>query len=81
MKTSELRLGDRVRPKHPASRAFTDMVVKQIKNDEITFFRPYAHTADFSYTGGVICYVGIEEFSAPVNDRDEYDLLETVNLR
>lgn len=35
--------------------------VKKITDDQVTFFRPYVHHDDFSYTGGVICYIGIEE--------------------
>lgn len=62
--------------------AFDDCVVKKIEEVEFpitgkhkfaTLFRPYAHTADFSYTGGVICYIGIEEFTVPMNG--EYWLL------
>lgn len=35
--------------------------VSQVHADgTVDLFRPYTHTADFSYTGGVICYVGIE---------------------
>jgi len=26
----------------------------------VDLFRPYVQTADFSYTGGVICYIGID---------------------
>lgn len=38
--------------------------VCQIHTDgTVDLFRPYTHTADFSYTGGVICYVGIENIS------------------
>jgi len=44
---------------------FGDAIVKKIDpNGDINLFRPYGVTADFSYTGGVICYVGIEEFTA-----------------
>lgn len=35
--------------------------VKQITTDVVVFFRPYVLTQDFSYTGGVICSIGIEE--------------------
>lgn len=43
-------------------------IVKQIKDNEVTFFRPYGHANEFSYTGGVICYIGIEVFSQPITD-------------
>lgn len=35
-------------------------VCKLNEDGTVNLFRPYTHTADFSYTGGVICYVGIE---------------------
>lgn len=35
-------------------------VCKVNEDGTVDLFRPYTHTADFSYTGGVICYVGIE---------------------
>jgi hypothetical protein len=58
---SELSLGDIV------DLGWTDgysvATVKNISKDgEITLFRPYVHTSDFSHSGGVSCYVGIEEF-------------------
>lgn len=81
MKAKDLKLGDRVRSKISVMRAFNDMVVKQIKDNEITFFRPYVHTADFSYTGGVICYVGIEEYNIPIYSTEEFELLDSVQLR
>ena len=81
MKAIELKLGDRVRPKNPFMRCFNDMVVKQIHNEEVTFFRPYVHTADFSYTGGVICLIGIEEFGCSIHSTEDYELLDSVNLR
>lgn len=39
--------------------------VKQVTEDEVVFFRPYVQTSDFTTTGGVICYVGIEEYRVP----------------
>ena len=36
-------------------------IVSRLNEDgTIDLFRPYGTTADFSYTGGVMCYVGIE---------------------
>lgn len=78
LKMSELKLGDTIR--FWPHLKFTDSVVKQIKDGNITFFRPYVHTADFSYTGGVICYIGIEEWNHPV-DEQEIELLERINLK
>lgn len=40
---------------------YDSATVCQLHEDgTIDLFRPYTHTADFSYTGGVICYVGFE---------------------
>lgn len=59
MNNSELQLADTV------TRQGTDglVTVKQLTDTDVTFFRPYTHTGDFSYTGGVICYVGIETWT------------------
>jgi len=61
IKASELQLGD-VICLFPEM-AFSSCVVKKIEKEKITLFRPYGVSSDFSYTGGVICYTGIEEFS------------------
>ena len=39
---------------------------------EITFFKPYVSLADFTYTGGVIPYIGVEKFSVPINNWQVY---------
>jgi hypothetical protein len=52
--------------------AFGTAIVKQVTEKEISFFRPYAVNADFSYTGGVLCYTGTEEWSVPNNDHTRY---------
>jgi len=36
-------------------------VVKNVTKEEVHLWRPYTHLADFTYTGGVICYTGINE--------------------
>jgi len=54
---SELQLGDTIQFE---LEAWSTAIVTQITEDEIHYFRPYGHTADFSYTGGVIPYIGIE---------------------
>lgn len=66
IKISELQLGDFVSlfPDEP----FSTSIVKQIKDGRVTLFRPYGTTADFSYTGGVITYIGIEDFSLDISD-------------
>lgn len=42
---------------------YRDCTVKKVNEDEtVQLFRPYVHTNDFTYIGGVICYLGFEEF-------------------
>jgi len=54
---SELVLGDRVL-------LFDDAygwgTVVKIADEEVHVFRPYVHIGDFSYTGGVLHYIGSE---------------------
>jgi hypothetical protein len=64
-KISELELGDTVKL---FDGPFGWGVVRRITDTLVTVFRPYAITADFSYTGGVIPYVGIEEVSYSISD-------------
>jgi hypothetical protein len=42
---------------------FGTAIVKAKQGLKVTFFRPYGVTADFTYTGGVICYTGVEEWT------------------
>lgn len=76
--TSELRLADVVESDHGTFRV---QVVKCIDENTVTFFRPYVHTEDFSWTGGVLCYVGIEEWKCPINDFRNLRLLERKELK
>lgn len=55
-------------------------LVKNITEKEVTFFRPYGHADDFSYIGGVICYIGLEEFSIPRN-ANIYEVLNRKELK
>jgi len=55
-------------------------VVTQVTDREVTFFRPYATTADFSYTGGVIPYIGTETFNVPRGEH-EYEVVARKELR
>lgn len=76
----EMQLGDTVRYS-PFGTAWNVAIVKQIRDGEVKLFRPYGTTADFSYTGGVICYVGIEEYGVPLTSTAQYELLERKPLR
>ena len=58
------------------------MAVKQIKDGNITLFRPYPHTADFSCTSGVICYTGVEEWTVRIDDtRNQWELVSRQVVR
>lgn len=78
---SDLVVGDTVVLDTMIDSPYGACTVKQIRDGWVTFFRPYVHTDDFIYTGGVICYVGIEEWKAP---RDHgglyYKVLSSSNL-
>lgn len=58
MKASDCRLGDVVRV---IEGPYCDSTVVDII-DRVYLFRPYVHISDFEYTGGVIPYIGIENF-------------------
>ena len=62
----KLELGDVVRIRSGA--AYSHATVRQVKDGCVTFFRPYVHLGDFSHTGGVTPYVGIEEWIGFVTD-------------
>jgi hypothetical protein len=64
---SELQLADCV---EAFDGPYGTAIVKKIEDGLITFFRPYGANASFSYTGGVICYMGIEEFTRSVTPRE-----------
>jgi len=75
VKPSEMRLGDVVRLK--GMQAFADSTVQKIDTKSVHLFRPYVHTADFEYTGGVLCYVGIEQYAISKSDKTQsYTLVE-----
>lgn len=57
MKADDLVLGDEVRL---LEGPYGWGTVVQIKDDEVHIFRPYVHIGDFSYTGGVLYYIGSE---------------------
>lgn len=66
VKAKDLKLADTVTVSSFGE--WTKAIVKQVTADEVTLFRPYGTTADFSYTGGVICFIGIEEYKVSRND-------------
>jgi hypothetical protein len=86
--TAQLQLADRI-VSLTTDRAGTQVpdaamgliTVKQVTDKEVTLFRPYTHTADFSSTGGVICYVGIEEWKVEIRDDVSWQLITRTTLR
>lgn len=57
---SELKLGDELMLWQ--DHAYGSATVKKITPEFVVLFRPFVQTGDYEYTGGVPCYVGIEEF-------------------
>lgn len=61
----DCRLGDIVRPvvlDNP-NEGYSDSTVIKITDQSVTLFRPYVHTSDFTYTDGVIPYVGMNQYT------------------
>ncbi len=76
----DLRLADVVTMKGAVS-VFAASVVKQITETEITLFRPYVHTDDFSYCGGVICYIGVENYKVGLDSTALFMVHQRQELR
>lgn len=68
MRVADLQLGDIIRI-GTGDAPFNDAIVSHVGTEAIKLFRPYGTNADFSCTSGVICYVGIEEYSIPRDAR------------
>jgi len=60
---------------------FSSCIVKQIDEEEVILFRPYGVTATFEYTGGVICYTGIEEYKIFKDSKTEYIFHRSTDLK
>ena len=73
----DLQLADNVRL---GDGPYMDAVVVQIKDDMIHLRRPYMATADFSYTGGVIATIGLEEVKLWKGDQRPLELLSRKEL-
>lgn len=75
---SELRLADYV---EATDGPFGTAIVSQIRDGMITFYRPYGVNADFSYTGGVICYTGLEQFTRAASPHERMRVWRREELR
>ena len=80
--TEQLQLADVV-SRHPAGSPWGSCVVKKVntKKGHATLFRPYGTTTDFSYTGGVICLIGVEEYDVDYVQDVQWVLHERKTLR
>lgn len=79
IRARDMRLADTVA--YSPFGAWNRAIVKQITPTDVVLFRPYGTTADFSYTGGVICYVGIEQYTIPLSGDAQYELLDRKELK
>lgn len=82
--SDQLQIADRVVSVYQDGQPDLELGVHTVKNvaDGVaTMFRPYTHTADFSGTGGVICYVGIEEYQIELSRAREWILISRKTLR
>lgn len=65
-------LGDTVRRIDDNFHGYETCTIENIVHDEgvttIHLVRPYIHTADFSYTGGVITYIGLEKYTVTLDE-------------
>ena len=77
VKSDDLRLADVVRL---FDGPFGWAIVMKIDEGGVHFYRPYAVTEGFSYTGGVLAYVGIEQFSRPRSEDCEYEVFQRKEL-
>jgi hypothetical protein len=77
---NELRLADTILATSGGRMPWDTCIVSKVTDTEVKLFRPYGTTADFSSSGGVICYIGIEEFTIP-RDTREVTLLNRKELR
>jgi hypothetical protein len=78
VKISELKLRDVV---SLGDWPFSTAVVQKVDDDAVTLFRPYVHTSDFSYTGGVITYIGTETVTLWRKDSREVVVLERHDVK
>ncbi len=80
VKAETLQLRDIVRSMN-ADEPFSCATVVKIDNERrmVYLFRPYVHCEDFSYTGGVIHYIGSETY--PIWFDTDVELLERINDR
>jgi hypothetical protein len=55
----ELKLGDVIKLN---CQGYNTATVVKVTDTKVTITRPFIHTGDFEYTGGVLYYTGLETF-------------------
>lgn len=76
---AQLILGDVVRQLPVNLReAFNELTVVNIADEYITFYRHFTHLADFTYTGGVLAYVGISTFQVAIVHPMRYERITNI---
>ena len=75
----DMQLADVIR--WPELGDWNTCIVKNVTDKDVALFRPYGHHADFSYTGGVICYIGVGDCTISRDSTHEYELLRRTELR
>lgn len=76
----ELKLGDIIALDFGGG-PWNHAIVKKITETDVILFRPYGTSADFSYTGGVICYVGMEEIPYSLSENYSFSVVERKELK
>ena len=71
IKASELKLADTVRTTE-GDVPWACGTIVQVSSNTVRIFRVYGITADFSYTGGVIPYIGVEEYDINKDDTEYF---------
>ena len=70
---SELQLGDKIKL---FEGDYGTGTVFNVEYGVVSIIRPYIHTADFSYTGGVQWYIGTETVKVSVESKRCFHLIE-----
>ena len=82
IKTKDLKLGDVI---SLDLKGYSTATVISIGGEDswkwVEVIRPYIHIANFIYTGGVIPYIGFEQFKLTMNEQEVTLLSRDNNLR
>lgn len=73
-----LRIGDKVQA---FDGPFGSAIVTNVTETDVMLFRPYGTSEDFLCSGGVIPYIGIEQFSLSRSAGGEFTIWERKELK